>query len=78
MTCRDVLEYLADYLGGALAPEGVDRFEHHLAGCPSCVAYLESYRETVRLGKDALTEPSLGEVPEDLVAAILASLPPAA
>jgi anti-sigma factor RsiW len=49
--------------------------ELHLASCPSCVAYMKSYRATWRLGQDALRgdEPAPADVPEDLVRAILAA-----
>ena len=35
MTCREVIEVLAEYLGSALSPETVRGLEEHLAGsCP--------------------------------------------
>ena len=49
-------------------------FERHLTACPSCVAYLKSYEQTMQLGQSlaAADSDELPEdVPEDLVAAIL-------
>ena len=44
--------------------------------CPSCITYLDTYRETIRLGKAVCADPE-GPVPEDvpdqLVRAILAA-----
>lgn len=76
MTCRDFITFLREYLEEDLAPAEKARFETHLGVCPSCVAYLESYRQTVAVARDAFCEPDApvpDEVPEDLVAAILAS-----
>ena len=74
MTCEELAGFLADYLDGLL-PEGVRaRFEEHLGCCAECVVYLETYREAVRLGKDAFAEEGApAEVPERLVRAILAA-----
>jgi anti-sigma factor RsiW len=76
MTCREVDEFLGAYLDQELEAQERGKFEQHLARCPACVAYLNNYRETIRLGRAALVEtdpPEGGEVPEDLVRAILAS-----
>lgn len=47
LTCREViLNYLSDYLDEALSPEVVADLEGHLASCPPCMAYLNTYRTT--------------------------------
>ncbi len=51
MTCREVLDFLMDYLDGTLSPAQRAVFEEHLAVCRSCVAYLHTYQQTVKLGK---------------------------
>jgi anti-sigma factor RsiW len=74
MTCQELVEFLMDYLDGVLADSVRLRFEEHLEECPDCVAYLATYREAVRLGKDACrdNQGTLPEdVPEQLVRAIL-------
>jgi anti-sigma factor RsiW len=75
LTCRELLDFLAAYLDDELPPAERAVFDRHLGVCPDCVKYLESYRETVRLGKQAFAaEAELpGEVPEELVSAILAA-----
>ncbi|HTO12748.1 MAG TPA: zf-HC2 domain-containing protein [Candidatus Binatia bacterium] len=50
MTCRDMIEVLADYLDQTLPPEVAAALEHHLAGCEPCRAYLATYRRTRALG----------------------------
>jgi len=75
LSCRDLIEFLARYLDGELPPDERARFDAHLAACPYCVDYLASYRETIRLGREAC-EPDAGppeDLPPELVDAILAS-----
>jgi len=75
VTCRELTEFLDDYLSGVLPEEERQAFNHHLAQCPSCVAYMKTYETSVRLGKAVLgrsEEPLPGDLPEDLVRAILA------
>jgi anti-sigma factor RsiW len=44
-----VIALLADYLEGRLPEASRLELEGHLAGCPSCEAYVASYRSTVDL-----------------------------
>ena len=76
ITCDEVITFLADYLGGQLDPGKVREFERHLSECDSCVAYIASYQETIRLAKTSANPPTLRleDVPNDLVAAILATV----
>ena len=76
MTCRELIEVLDEYLEGRMAPGPRGVFEAHLAECPYCVDYLESYRETLRRVGRAFDDPDAelpGDVPEELVAAVLAA-----
>jgi anti-sigma factor RsiW len=76
VNCREFVEFLMDYLEGALPEVQRTTFQVHMDECPTCVTYLETYRETVRLGKELCVDPE-GPVPEDvpdrLVEAILAA-----
>jgi anti-sigma factor RsiW len=73
MTCREILDFLMSYLDGELPPDEQRVFEGHLGECPACVAYLDTYRHTVRLVMQADEPDPCAEVPEDLVRAILAA-----
>jgi anti-sigma factor RsiW len=74
LTCRDVSDFLASYLDGALSPDERTRFDEHLAECPDCVAYLRSYVDTIRLAKDAYADDDApADVPDELRQAILAA-----
>ena len=75
MTCRELIEFLEEYLEGELTPSQRRSFEAHIDECLECKSYLDSYRQTIRLSKSALSpDDSIpAGVPEDLVKAILAS-----
>jgi anti-sigma factor RsiW len=47
--CSDVLALLADYLEHRLPADVQFSLEQHLSACDTCVAYLKTYRSTVRL-----------------------------
>jgi anti-sigma factor RsiW len=49
LTCRELIAILADYLEATLPAESVQAFERHLAVCPPCVAYVNTYRRTREL-----------------------------
>lgn len=76
LSCREFVEFLDDYIDGALPPEPRAEFDKHLSDCPSCVAYMTSYEQAVALGRGAMCgsdEPVPDTVPERLVQAILAA-----
>lgn len=76
VTCQEVLTFLWAYLSKELEPTKATEFDQHLKVCPSCVAYLDSYKSTIELSKGAFQdpncEPGIEEVPEDLVKAVMA------
>jgi anti-sigma factor RsiW len=74
LPCREIIAFLADYLDDALDLETRSEFDRHLAVCPSCVAYLASYRVTIRMAKAASLEVDAGVPPEELVRAIVAAV----
>lgn len=76
MTCREVADFLTDYLSGELSPDLRAQFDRHLSVCPNCRAYIATYQATIELGRKAFAMPDADaqrEVPEELVSAILSS-----
>jgi len=75
ITCRELIEFLDDYVADALPADQRERFEAHLEICPACVDYLASYCDTMRLEAEAFDgdAPLVDAVPEELVRAVLAS-----
>ena len=78
MTCRELTDFIVDYLEGGLTPEVHASFEHHLSMCPTCVRYLTAYRATIALGFEAFEDEDVSAeqagVPESLVRGVLAAL----
>jgi anti-sigma factor RsiW len=76
ITCRELVDALDDYVAGRMAGAELETFEKHLAVCPDCVNYIESYRRTVELERAAFADLDTAppaDVPEDLIVAILAA-----
>jgi anti-sigma factor RsiW len=76
VTCREFADFMADYLSGELPTDVRARFDDHLGVCSNCVRYLAGYRASIVLGKQAFSasdDPLPGDVPDDLVKAILAA-----
>ena len=47
--CSTIVAFLLDYIEGRLPAATRAELETHLAGCPSCVAHVRTYRTTVDL-----------------------------
>lgn len=73
MTCRELIEFLGDYLDGQLPAQQRGAFESHLGECPHCANYLYSYRRTIALAGQAFADdaPAQGQVPEELLRAVI-------
>jgi anti-sigma factor RsiW len=76
MTCKELIEFIVDYLEGNLPLSVRAALEGHLAACPECVTYLKSYQETVNFSRALAAEPddqTSADIPEELVQAIVAA-----
>lgn len=62
MTCKDLIESLAEYLDDTLAPDIVAEIERHLSGCDPCRAYLATYVKTRTISAEA----NRVEIPEEM------------
>lgn len=73
MTCRELTDFIMEYIEGDLDPVIRRTFDRHLDECPACVMFIESYRTSISLGQEAFGcgDGSPCEVPEELVRAIL-------
>ena len=72
VTCRELIEFLDDYVAGELDATRREAFESHLSECRACRSYLATYRTTIRLSAEA-ADAAAERVPEDLVRAIMAA-----
>jgi len=76
MTCKEFVDFLMAYLEDELPSSERTTFEGHLAECPPCKTYLDTYRQTVELGRSVCAHDDAAvpeDVPEVLVHAILAA-----
>jgi anti-sigma factor RsiW len=73
MTCRDVIEFLNDYVDGELPRAQRMKFMVHLGVCRECRKYLSTYKKTIRASKLACADQNdiPRDIPEELVQAIL-------
>lgn len=71
MTCREMIDFLADYLDGELPADTRRSFDEHLGCCPQCRRYLAQYRTAVDLAKLSACDDAAPPLPDDLVKAIV-------
>jgi len=74
ITCRQFEDFILDYLDGNLRATQRRVFEMHLRICRECRQYLAAYQRTMELSRVALQDsPSveMGDVPEDLIKAVI-------
>lgn len=81
LTCRDLIEFLDDYVAQRLDPATRARFDAHLGACRACRDYLSDYRRTIELSHASFAAadgPGDGHLatsaPSDVVRAVLAAL----
>ncbi len=73
MNCHEFVEFLMDYLDETLPERQRTIFKGHIDDCPNCGTYLETYEETVRLGRQICRDPE-GLVPEDVPEGLLEAI----
>ena len=77
LTCRDLIEFIADYLDGTLPEQERALFDSHLSLCVHCREYLDSYKLTILMSRIAMQadadEQDSPVVPEEVVRAVLAA-----
>ena len=55
ISCKQLVDYCLDYLGGTLPHEEVASFDNHLAYCPECVKFFQTYKKTPEVSREALS-----------------------
>jgi len=76
ITCRELIEFLDEYVGAEMSADQRQAVDRHLSVCPDCVKYVEQYRQTIALGRAAFeddNEPVPASVPAALIKAVLDS-----
>jgi predicted anti-sigma-YlaC factor YlaD len=70
VTCASGVSLLMDYLEGNVAPDLRAALEEHVNGCAGCRAFIESYRATPRI----LREATIATFPPELERSLMAFL----
>ena len=75
VTCRQVVDFLADYSAGTLDSLARAQLDAHLVDCVACTDYMRSYRDTIRLARATARndEAAVAAMPAELVDAIVAA-----
>lgn len=73
--CRDIVDLVLAYLDGTLDPGEQQAFEEHIADCLNCWRFLQTYRETIALGRELQGEAIPPEVYERLETFLRSHLP---
>ena len=56
VTCARGVELLMEYLEGVLSVAMKESVDSHVGGCPRCLAFIASYRETPGVLREATAE----------------------
>ena len=72
VTCIELIAFLDAYVDHELDAETRSSFDLHLLVCPSCRAYLATYRETIELARGAAEreEQLAHDAPPELIEAV--------
>ena len=62
LTCEQVTALIRDYLAGELDPDLASTFEEHLRRCEDCVAFVNTYKQTVQ----SVQSLSYDEIPAEM------------
>ena len=75
VTCIELIAFLDSYVDDELDAETRNSFDLHLLVCPSCRAYLDTYKETIDLARGAAEreEDLAHDAPPELIEAVLTS-----
>jgi anti-sigma factor RsiW len=60
--CSDLIALLSDYVDDRLSPDIRADLDEHLAGCPECVAFVQTFRSTISLLQSLAEEDLPAEV----------------
>lgn len=73
LTCREIIDFIEAYRNNELPPEQRKEFKIHMDLCPPCIAYLDTYEQTIQMERKCREDPAGGAVPPELIKAILAA-----
>jgi hypothetical protein len=76
LECRQIAELLGDYFDGSLPNHLRELLEWHIDGCQPCVAFINTYRETISVTRRLPDAPMPVELKKRLVAFVKSARDP--
>lgn len=74
LTCKEVDNFLYDFHEGQLPYAEKIKFKLHLSMCTECKAYVQGYKNAIRVSQDGFIKANpIENVPEELIEVILKS-----
>jgi anti-sigma factor RsiW len=74
VTCKQATALLLDYITGALDPATTLVLERHLERCDDCVAFLQTYKETLHAMRTLRYDDMPGELQNRLLQTLHAKM----
>ena len=74
--CRQIAELLGDYFDGSLPNHLRELLEWHIDGCQPCVAFINTYRETISVTRRLPDAPMPVELKKRLIAFVKSARDP--
>jgi anti-sigma factor RsiW len=74
ITCEQATALLIDYITGELDPATTLVLERHLERCVDCVAFLRTYKETIRTTRTLRSDDMPGELQDRLLQTLHAKM----
>jgi Putative zinc-finger len=66
-TCKQIADLVFNYINDTLAPRVKRDFNQHLKICPDCVAFLNTYRNTVAVTRSVRAEEMPANVRDNIL-----------
>ena len=76
LECRQIAELLGDYFDGSLPNHLRELLEWHIDGCQPCVAFINTYRETISVTRRLPDAPMPVELKKRLIAFVKSARDP--
>jgi anti-sigma factor RsiW len=68
--CRQIAELLTDYVEGRLPSATAELIDWHIDGCAPCVAFVNTFRSTVKAVRSLAAPPPPAELKQRLLAVL--------
>ncbi len=65
-TCREIFRRLSDYLDGGLSRAACEEIQRHLARCPECRTFTNTFRKTIEICRGLPQHPVPPDVRQEL------------